>query len=153
MTVAALRPVSWSDLWILLNCTAFVSYILQTQGNSPCCLYGLKMIVRCITMPVYRFNIIWSSATQLVNRDRSDNIRAVPVGLHRAFSYTICLLSSFGHILCVEFVSGDEICHLTVMSPHRFKYHFAPFLPGTILISAVALAPLIARLDSEPMRK
>ena len=37
-----------------------------------CCLYGLKMIVRCITMPVYRFNLIWSPATRLVNRDRSD---------------------------------------------------------------------------------
>ena len=30
------------------------------------------MILRCITMPVYRFNLIWSPATRLVNRDRSD---------------------------------------------------------------------------------
>ena len=28
--------------------------------------------VWCITMPVYRFNLIWSPATRLVNRDRSD---------------------------------------------------------------------------------
>ena len=39
-----------------------------------------------LSMPVYRFNLNWSPATRLVNRDRSD--KGGPCRLHRAFSYT-----------------------------------------------------------------
>ena len=39
-----------------------------------------------LSMPVYRFSLIWSPATRLVNRDRSD--KGGPCRLHRAFSYT-----------------------------------------------------------------
>ena len=74
MTMAALRPVSWNDPLDLAELHSFrLVYLLQTQGNFflvVCIVSSSK--VWCIAMPVYRFNLIWSPATRLVNRDRSD---------------------------------------------------------------------------------
>ena len=60
-------------LWFSKMYTILSSRVLQTQGNFflvVCIVSSLE--VWCITMPVYRFNLIWSPATRLVNRDRSD---------------------------------------------------------------------------------
>ena len=85
-------------LWILLNCTAFVSCTLDLAELHSFRLVYFKhkeiFLVVCIvsdgssvlSMPVYRLSLIWSPATRLVNRDRSD--KGGPCRLHRAFSYT-----------------------------------------------------------------
>ena len=72
MTVAALRPVSWSDPLDLAELHSFrLVYFKHKEIFLVVCMVS-QMKVRCITMPVYRINLIWSPATRLVNRDRSD---------------------------------------------------------------------------------
>ena len=85
MTVAALRPVSWSDPLDLAELHSFrLVYFKHKEIFLVVCIVSDESSV--LSMPVYRFSLIWSPATRLVNRDRSD--KGGPCRLHRAFSYT-----------------------------------------------------------------
>ena len=69
----------WGRGWVPLRLNHYYSDMLV--------VFSLKMEVRCIAMPVYRFNFTWSLKTRHVNRD--DHVRAVRVGVHFAFNNTI----------------------------------------------------------------
>ena len=118
MTVAALRPVSWSDPMDLAELHSFrLVYFKHKEIFLVVCIVSDGSAV--LPMPVYRFSLIWSPATRLVNRDRSD--KGGPCRLHRAFSYTNILVraqnqATLSHQIFSNFTFVSFLCTLPLLA-------------------------------------